>query len=175
MGICWQGTRLRAAKEPCSTPIDHDAPAPKTGRGAATGRANRSCSRGCGGLGPVMPNRTTPVEFTRCTGRNAMFAFLKRLKLSNAFLEPGPARKLVLEFDALDETRRDLVCEQLDRLWTWFLHEFDGPTGFLTQPPEVQHEFLGKLAVAEERGRSLNQTELSAYYYSAALVLRYLR
>lgn len=104
-----------------------------------------------------------------------MFAFLKRLKLSCAFVEPGPAGKLVQEFDALDNTRRDQVCEQLDRLWTWFLYQFDGPVGFLGQPPQVQDEFLGKLAVAEERSRSLKQTDLGSYYYSAALLGRYLR
>src|SRR4051794_12066998 len=104
-----------------------------------------------------------------------MSAFLKLLKLSRAIVEPGPARKLVLEFDALNDTKRDLFCEQLDRLWTWFLYQFDGPVGFLCRPPEVQDEFLGKLAVAEERSRSLKQTDLGSYYYSAALLGRYLR
>jgi hypothetical protein len=104
-----------------------------------------------------------------------MFAFLKGLRLSIASTALSPEQMLIDEFDALEVRRRDLVCEQLDRLWTWFLHEFDGPVGFLGQAPATQDEFLGKLAIAEERSLLRKQTESGAYYYSAALLVRYLR
>jgi len=104
-----------------------------------------------------------------------MFAFLKGLRFSNAPTALSPEQILIEEFDALEERRRDLVCEQLDRLWTWFLHEFDGPVGFLSQAPAVQNVFLGKLAIAEERSLPHKQGESGAYYYSAALLVRYLR
>jgi len=104
-----------------------------------------------------------------------MFAFLKRMNILGGAPARSRERMLVEEFDSLDDGRRDLVCQQLDRLWTWLLHAFDGPAGFLSRPPEDQSEFLGKLEIAEEKSHSLRQTESGAYYYSAALLVLYLR
>jgi hypothetical protein len=120
-------------------------------------------------------NEQLTTEFSPRSERQVMFAFLKRMNILGAAPARSRERILVEEFDALDVQRRDLVCQQLDRLWTWLLYAFDGPAGFLSQSSNAQSEFLGKLEIAEERSHSLRQTESGAYYYSAAMLVLYLR
>lgn len=104
-----------------------------------------------------------------------MLSFLKRLRLSIRRSAASEERRLVERFDALGPVERDEVCEQLDRLWAWFLHAFDGLAGFLRQAPVAQDDFLDKLALAAETSRPEDRPERAAYYYSAAMLLMYLR
>jgi hypothetical protein len=102
-----------------------------------------------------------------------MFAFFNRRR-GDAATPLSPERLLIAEFEALQPIRQDAAALELHRLWAWFIDEFGGTASFLDKPLSEQDAYIDKLSNAAARSESLKHGELGRFYYSSAMLSRFM-
>ena len=85
------------------------------------------------------------------------------------------ARRIIVDFDALNGPERDQVAQAVTQLWDAFNERFDGLHGFLASEFHERYTYVKQLERAAERMAPYRFCSAAHYYRSTVLMLTYIK